>query len=80
MAILLMISLSYYCQIENGKRKLDYIMAVKISSIFYLQPDDLFYEYFSKNKIRKEKPKLIVISTNLPSEEASNNIKEVIDY
>ena len=34
MAKMLKISPSYYSQIENGKRKLDYKMAVKIASIF----------------------------------------------
>ena len=46
MARILGISESYYYQIENGKRKLDYIMAVRISAIFKLKPDDMFYHYF----------------------------------
>lgn len=38
------ISKSYYSQIENGKRRLYYNLAVKISAVFGLKPDDLFYE------------------------------------
>ncbi len=51
MAKMLKISISYYCQIENGKRKLDYIMAVKISSIFKMYPDDIFYDNHLNDKI-----------------------------
>lgn len=50
------ISQSYYYQIETGKRKLDYAMAVKISSIFGLKPDDMFYCYF-KYDLKKIKNK-----------------------
>lgn len=50
------ISQSYYYQIENGKRKLDYAMAVKISSIFGLKPDDMFYFYFNRD-LKKIKSK-----------------------
>jgi putative transcriptional regulator len=32
----------YYWQIENGKRRLTYDLAVKISSVFNLTPDDIF--------------------------------------
>jgi len=39
----LKISKAYYWQIENKKRKLSYLMAFKISKIFNLKPDDLFY-------------------------------------
>lgn len=50
MAKLLNISSVYYWQIENDKRKLSYLMAVKISNIFKLKPDDIFYKDFkSKN-------------------------------
>lgn len=49
MAKILEISESYYYQLENGQRKLDYIMAVKISSIFKLKPDDMFYYYFKEH-------------------------------
>ncbi len=44
MADKLKISKSYYCQIENGKRNLSYKMAIEISKIFNLKPDDLFYQ------------------------------------
>lgn len=33
-----------YWMIENGKRKLNYEMAVKIASIFNLKPDDIFLQ------------------------------------
>lgn len=38
------ISKTFYWQIENGKRRLTYIMAIKIAEIFKLKPDDIFYE------------------------------------
>lgn len=64
MAKILQISESYYYQIENGQRKLDYIMAVRISSIFKLKPDDMFYYYFKdyskSNIIVKKKSRLNV--------------------
>jgi len=44
MGKLLNVSRIYYWQLENGKRKLCYYMAVKISSIFELNPDDVFYD------------------------------------
>lgn len=44
MAKLLGISKTFYWQIENGKRKLKYQMAIRISEIFGLKPDDLFYD------------------------------------
>ncbi len=43
MAKMLSISPSFYSQIENGKRRLFYDMAIKIASIFNMSPDDLFY-------------------------------------
>lgn len=50
MAELVGLSNSYYWQIENNKRNLSYIMAIKISKILGLKPDDIFYEEFeSKN-------------------------------
>lgn len=50
MAELLNISSVYYWQLENKKRNLSYSMAFKISSVFNLKPDDIFYEEFkSKN-------------------------------
>ncbi len=44
MAEILNISKPFYCQLENGLRKLSYDMAVKISKIFGLKPDDIFYK------------------------------------
>ena len=44
MADFLNISKTYYWQLEKNKRRLSYKMAVKISEIFNLKPDDLFYE------------------------------------
>ncbi len=49
MAERLGISKSYYCQIEQKKRRLHYEMAKKIASIFNLKPDDLFYEECKDN-------------------------------
>lgn len=50
MALRLGLSKSYYWQLENKKRNLSYAMAVRISNIFKLKPDDLFYDEFkSKN-------------------------------
>ncbi len=46
MAHLLGISKPYYWQIENKKRGLSYQMALQISKIFNLKPDDIFYEEF----------------------------------
>ena len=46
MANLLNISKAYYWQIENKKRRLTYVLAIKISSVFNLKPDDIFYEDF----------------------------------
>lgn len=43
MANRLGITPSYYSQIENKKRRLFYDMAYKISSIFNMRPDTLFY-------------------------------------
>ena len=43
MAEFLGISKAFYSQIENGKRKLSYDMAVEIARIFHLQPDSVFY-------------------------------------
>lgn len=43
MARLLKITPSFYSQIENKKKRLFYDMAVKISSIFNMKPDEIFY-------------------------------------
>ncbi|HIY57573.1 MAG TPA: helix-turn-helix transcriptional regulator [Candidatus Tetragenococcus pullicola] len=38
------ISKSYYSMIENDKRGLSYINALKIAAVFDMKPDDIFYE------------------------------------
>lgn len=38
------ISKPFYCQLENCKRRLSYETAVKISSVFGVKPDNLFYD------------------------------------
>lgn len=43
MAEKLGISKPFYSQIENQNRRLTYEMAIKISNIFNLKPDDIFY-------------------------------------
>lgn len=43
MAKKLGISPSYYSQIETGKKRLFYDMAVRIASIFNMKPDEMFY-------------------------------------
>jgi len=48
MADKLNISKSFYWQIENGKRRLSYLTAIKIAEIFKVKPDDIFYEDFKK--------------------------------
>lgn len=48
MAAKLKVSQAFYCQIENNKRNLSYLMAVKIATILDLKPDDLFYKDFKK--------------------------------
>ena len=53
-ADILKISKTFYWQIENDKRRLTYDMAIRISEIFSLKPDQLFYKYF-KNKKTIEK-------------------------
>ncbi len=49
MAESLNISKPFYWQLENQKRKLSYVMAVKIAKIFKMKPDEIFYQEF-KNK------------------------------
>lgn len=46
MAVKLGISKAFYCQLENNKRNLSYIMAIRIASIFNKKPDAIFYEDF----------------------------------
>ncbi len=43
MASMLNISPSFYCQIENKKRRLFYDTAISIANIFNMKPDDIFY-------------------------------------
>lgn len=43
MAKKLNITPSFYSQIENKKRRLFYDTALKISAIFNMKPDDIFY-------------------------------------
>lgn len=43
MAEYLRITPAYYSQLENKRRRLFYDLAIKISAIFCLHPDDLFY-------------------------------------
>ena len=38
------ISKAFYCQIENGKRRLLYETAVKIAQVFNVKPVYLFYD------------------------------------
>lgn len=42
------ISKAFYWQIENKRRRLTYMMALKIADIFDLKPDELFYEEAKK--------------------------------
>ena len=51
MADKLGISKPLYWQIENGERRLSYVMAIKISKIFKMKPDKLFYNDFVKQFI-----------------------------
>ena len=46
MASIVGISPTYYWQIENKDRRLYYELAVKISKVFKLKPDDIFYDEF----------------------------------
>jgi len=47
------ISKPFYWQIENGKRRLSYSMAVKIAAVFNMKPDEIFYASY-KEEIEKE--------------------------
>jgi len=38
------ISKVYIWQIENGKRRLNYSLAIKIANVFDMKPDELFYD------------------------------------
>lgn len=48
MAKLLNISKAMYIYVENGKRRLSYDLSIKISKVFNLNPDDLFYDDFKE--------------------------------
>ena len=50
------ISKAFYCQIENGKRRMSYELAIKIASVFKVKPDHLFYDDMvsSMNKSSEE--------------------------
>ena len=37
---------TYYCQIENGNRRIYYDLALKIAKVFKKKPDAIFYEYY----------------------------------
>ena len=50
MANKLHISKPFYSQLENQNRRLTYDMAVRISEIFNMKPDDIFYEYYNIRK------------------------------
>ena len=43
------ISKAFYCQIENGRRRLSYEMAVRIADFYGVKPDTLFYEETKEN-------------------------------
>lgn len=43
MAEKLNISTAYYCQLETKKKRLSYEMAIKISQVLGLKPDEVFY-------------------------------------
>lgn len=49
MAEKLGISKPFYSQIENQNRRLSYEMAINISKLFGLKPDDIFYDDMHKN-------------------------------
>lgn len=44
MATKIAVSKPYYWQIENGKRRLSYELAVKISAVLGKTPDEIFLE------------------------------------
>lgn len=48
MAEKLGISKPFYSQLENQNRRLSYEMAIRISQIFKLKPDDIFYDDMKK--------------------------------
>lgn len=48
MAKILKVTPSFYCQIENKKRRLFYDTALKIGLILNMQPNTLFYTDYYK--------------------------------
>ena len=50
MADILNNSKSFYWQIENNKRRLNYDTALKIAKIFKMKPDNLFYDDYLKKQ------------------------------
>lgn len=48
------ISKPFYCQLENGQRRLLYENAVKIAKIFKVKPDYLFYDDTLENISEKD--------------------------
>ncbi|MBP3920610.1 MAG: helix-turn-helix transcriptional regulator [Bacilli bacterium] len=44
MADMLKVSKPFYWQLEHDQKRLSYDMAIKISKIFGLKPDDIFYD------------------------------------
>ena len=48
MAKKLSVSIPYYCQVENRKRRLSYKTAFLISQILECKPDDIFYDDVKK--------------------------------
>lgn len=44
MADKLGISKAFYCQIENGVRRLSYDMSIRIANVFNLKPDTIFFK------------------------------------
>ena len=56
LARLLKISKTYYWQVENGKRRLTYDLALKIAEIFLVTPDSIFYdECYNFEKLARER-------------------------
>jgi len=53
MADVLGVSKTFYWQIENEKRRLSYINAIKIANKLNVKPDFLFYDEFIE-KLKKE--------------------------
>ena len=48
------ISKAFYCQLENGKRRMLYETAVSIASVFNVKPDYLFYDDAVLNMKKKD--------------------------